>query len=188
MEDNYRFHIRPAIPNDAASIARFFRKNVEDHNELDPYFVLSPNFDIVTFLEQAIKTPNVLVLVAEKKTEIVGYIFLRVSREQRAYTPKSILLRLISRRRRQFGATSMFKPYRVGFISDCFVESSYRKQGAGSLLLAKGLEWLAEQKIAHIELEAYIGNAAAVKFWQSQGFETLKLKMRREVKRSINPS
>jgi len=183
MEDNNRFHIRPAIPQDAVSIARFFQKNVEDHSELDPYFALSPHFDTVTFLENEIKRRNVLLLVAEKDREIVGYIYLRVSREHRADAPKSVLQRLRSRLRKQPKATSMFKPYRVGFISDCFVESSCRQQGIASLLLAKGLEWLAEQNIAHVELEAYVRNAAAVKFWHSHGFETIKLKMRREIKR-----
>jgi ribosomal protein S18 acetylase RimI-like enzyme len=183
MEDKNRFHIRPAIPQDAARLARFFRNNIADHGELDPYFVLSPHFDSVAFLENEIKRRTVLLLVAEKHFEIVGYIYLRISSEHRTQAPKSILQRLIGRRRRQSGVTSMFKPYRVGFISDSFVESSYRKQGIGSLLLAKGLEWLAEQNIAHVELEAYVRNAAAVKFWHSHGFETIKLKMRREVKR-----
>lgn len=181
MENKNEFHIRPAVPQDATGLARFFQKNIEAHRALDPYFVLSSHFNLITFLEQAIKTPTVLLLVAEQTPEIVGYIYLRISSEHRAGSPKSLWQRL--RRRKPFGTASMFAPYRLGFISDCFVEPAYRKQRIGSLLLAKGLDWLAEQNIAHIELEAYVGNAGAIKFWERHGFEIIKLKMRREIKR-----
>lgn len=184
MEDKNKFYIRPALPQDAPSLARFFQKNVEEHTAFDPYFVLSPQFDAVAFLLNAVKAPNVLLLVAEKPPNIIGYIFLRViSRDHHAHKIKAIFLRLIGPRRKKSAAISMFKPYRVGFISDCFIEPSYRRQGIGKLLLAKGLEWLEEQNVIHVELEAYVRNTAAVKFWQSRGFETKKLKMRREVKR-----
>lgn len=181
MADINQILVRPAIPQDLPRLAGFFRQNVEAHSKFDPYFVLSPQFDAAALFERATKTPDVLLLVAEKSSGIVGYIFFRISSERRA-RPKSIFLRLINRLRR-FGAPAMFKPYRVGFISDCYVEPAYRQQGLGSLLLAKGLAWLSAQNVAHIELEAYVGNAGAVKFWQSHGFETIKLKMRRDLKR-----
>lgn len=183
MADINQIHVRPAVPQDIPRLADFFRKNVEEHSKFDPYFVLAPQFDAAALLERAIKTPDVLLLVAEKSPEIVGYIFFRISNERRARAQKSILLRLAGRLRQRFGAPAMFKPYRVGFISDCYVEPAYRQQGVGNLLLAKGLAWLSAQNVAHIELEAYVGNAGAVKFWQSHGFETIKLKMRRELKR-----
>ena len=69
----------------------------------------------------------------------------------------------------------------LGFITEVFVEPSYRRRGLTRSLLARAEGFLREQEIAEVRLETQLGHAAAETFWRKQGFQAFRAVWRRGI-------
>lgn len=68
---------------------------------------------------------------------------------------------------------------RTGYISQFLVTKSRRKHGVGKLLMEHIDEWFDSRGIARVLLNVDIGNDAGQRFWESNGFEPIAIRMKR---------
>jgi len=66
-------------------------------------------------------------------------------------------------------------------IDNAYVLPRARRQGIGRELLAKAEEWCESTGIDEVRLSAYAANELGVNFWQSAGFETQMVVMRKSL-------
>jgi len=64
-----------------------------------------------------------------------------------------------------------FGGFPVGFISEVFVDETYRGKGIGRLLVAAAIEWFHAQKVWRIELQVLVGNTGARKVYRDLGWK-----------------
>ena len=64
-----------------------------------------------------------------------------------------------------------FGGYPVGFISEVFVEESYRGRGIGGELVTRAVSWFKDCGISRIELQVIMKNEAARRLYRRLGWE-----------------
>lgn len=80
-----------------------------------------------------------------------------------------------------------FKPLRIsrfarkGYISNLYVQKSYRNKGIGKNLLNTSLKWLKQNKVKYISLEIHLENKKALKFYRDLGFKDYTLKLAKKI-------
>ena len=74
----------------------------------------------------------------------------------------------------------VFRPGRIGYISDLYVRDDYRRHGLGRLLFLALRDWFAARGVAALDLQVYLANTAAAAFWRAMGFNPYAQRMRRE--------
>lgn len=72
---------------------------------------------------------------------------------------------------------------RSGYITQMFVQSGYRRQGVGQLLLDYSLDWLTQRGVPQLMLNVHVDNDLAERFWRKQGFTPYL----RRLKRTLSP-
>ena len=87
--------------------------------------------------------PNGKFFVAEDKGRIIGFVFV--------YFSPAIL--------------------KSGWINEIFVTEAFRRNGIGSKLMEKGIEWLKQKGAKKVELTAYKTNQEALSFYKKHHFE-----------------
>ena len=60
---------------------------------------------------------------------------------------------------------------KVGYVSELFVEKSYRSQGVGKQLLNEAIKWFKQQKIKWTTTSTILLDSEAIIFWKKQGYE-----------------
>ena len=61
----------------------------------------------------------------------------------------------------------------TAFISSIAVKCEFLKQGIGTALMDEVMRYVKEKKCERIQLEVYVSNDAALKFYQKNGFVTI---------------
>jgi GNAT superfamily N-acetyltransferase len=84
-----------------------------------------------------------LFFVAEDKGRIIGFVFV--------YFSPAIL--------------------KSGWINEIFVTEAFRRNGIGSKLLEKGIEWLKQKNAKKVELKVYKINQEALSFYKKHHFK-----------------
>ena len=72
----------------------------------------------------------------------------------------------------------IFRPGKLGYISDLYVRPEYRRHGLGRLLFLALRDWLADQGATVLDLQVYMANGEAMAFWRAMGFESYAERMR----------
>ena len=72
----------------------------------------------------------------------------------------------------------IFRPGKLGYVSDLYVQSEYRRRGLGRLLFLALRDWLADQGATALDLQVYTANQEAMAFWRKMGFESYAERMR----------
>jgi GNAT superfamily N-acetyltransferase len=93
--------------------------------------------------------PAVVVLVAERRGRLVGYLAGKFERRPRGW------------------------PRRAGYIMETFVEPALRPSGVGLALVARFLEWLQNRRADDVKVGYVPGNREAGAFWTRLGFRPL---------------
>ncbi|MEO9310270.1 MAG: GNAT family N-acetyltransferase [Nitrososphaera sp.] len=96
-----------------------------------------------------------LIYVAERKGEIVGYLFLYVD----------AAIRSIKR----------------GWVFNLGVKEEYRNQGIGKSLMRKAIKFSKDRRASTVEFLVKKENKAAIKFYKDLGFEITFHKMARDI-------
>ena len=69
-----------------------------------------------------------------------------------------------------------------GEIEELYVEPAYRKQGAGTALVARAVEWFRENRVEQVRVEVAVGNEAVLPFYERFGFLPFSIMLLNESK------
>ena len=149
--------IRPAAKPDEMALGRLGAALMRQHHASDPRrFILTdrPEYGYGRFLISQLANPDLLVLVAERPNEIVGYVFAGLE-------PTS------------------WRDLRgpCGFIHDLYVHESARRQGTGQRLLRAAIDWVHSRGLAQVVLWSKLGNDAAQHLFAKLGFRETMIEM-----------
>jgi len=159
---NPSVHIRPATPADLPAVGRLGAVLVETHHELDARRFIAPTPQTpqgyAWFLGTQLEKPDVLVLVAERGGEIIGYAYAGVE-----------------------GFDWMMLRGPAGALYDILVDPAQRGQGVGRMLLEAALAALRERGAPRVVLSTAEGNEPAQRLFASAGFRRTMIEMTREL-------
>lgn len=149
--------IRPASNSDVTALGRLGAALMRQHHSSDPRrFILTdrPEEGYGRFLVSQLANPNLLVLVAERSNEVVGYVFAGIE-------PTS------------------WRDLRgpCGFIHDVYVHESARGQGTGLKLLRAAIDWVHSKGMTQVVLWSKSGNDTAQRLFAKLGFRGTMLEM-----------
>jgi ribosomal protein S18 acetylase RimI-like enzyme len=154
-------HIRPALRADLPVLGRLGALLVRIHHEWDPERFMTPADRVeegyAWFLGSQLDEPDVVVLVAEQDSAIVGYVYAGLE-------PRS------------------WKELRdaAGFIHDVVVAEDARHQGIAGRLVDAAADWLEARGAPRIMLWTADKNAGAQRVFERLGFRRTMVEMTRE--------
>jgi ribosomal protein S18 acetylase RimI-like enzyme len=153
--------IRSAAPTDLEAIGRLGALLVRTHHDFDPdrFFAATPQTEHAysSFLGAQLDKPNIIVLVAERGGEVVGYTYAGVE-----------------------GNDYMSLRGPAGVLYDIVVDSAHRGQGVGRELLDATLEALKAKGAPRVVLSTAERNESAQRLFARAGFRRTMIEMTRE--------
>ncbi len=60
---------------------------------------------------------------------------------------------------------------KIGYVSELYVEKSYRSQGVGKQLLEEAIKWFKQQKLKWTTTSTHLLDSEAIIFWKKIGYE-----------------
>jgi ribosomal protein S18 acetylase RimI-like enzyme len=154
--------IRPAAPADLPTIGRLGALLVRVHNDFDPerFIAATPQTEhgYASFLGSQLEEPNVVMLVAERDGEVVGYTY--AGMEGRDYM-------------------SLRGP--AGMLYDLIVDPAHRGCGVGRVLLDATLAALEARGAPRVVLSTAERNESAQRLFARAGFRRTMVEMTREL-------
>jgi ribosomal protein S18 acetylase RimI-like enzyme len=156
--------IRPAAPADLPAVGRLGALLVRLHHDFDPArFIAAPprtEQAYSSFLESQLADPNVVVLVAERSGEVLGYTYSGLE---------------------GFDYMALRGP--AGVLHDIVVDPAHRGHGIGRMLLDATLEALAARGAPQVVLSTAERNESAQRLFARAGFRRTMIEMTRDLDR-----
>jgi ribosomal protein S18 acetylase RimI-like enzyme len=154
--------IRPAAPADLPAIGRLGALLVRSHHDFDPerFIAATPRTEhaYASFLGTQLEEPNVVVLVAERDGEMLGYTYAGVE-----------------------GHDYMSLRGPAGVLYDIVVDPAHRGHGIGRMLLDATLAALASRGAPRVVLSTAERNESAQRLFARAGFRRTMVEMTREL-------
>jgi ribosomal protein S18 acetylase RimI-like enzyme len=154
--------IRPGAPGDLAAVGRLGAVLVQLHHELDParFIPAGPETEraYASYLGTQLDKPRVMVLVAERGGEVIGYTYAGVE-----------------------GYDYMALRGPAGVLYDIVVDPAHRGNGVGRKLLDATLAALKARGAPRVVLSTAEGNLAARRLFVGAGFRPTMSEMTREL-------
>ena len=155
-------NIRPATPKDVPTIGRLGALLVREHHDFDPqrFIAATPRTQeqYGGYLGTQLKEPNIVILVAERDGEVIGYTYSGVE-----------------------GTDYMSLRGPAGVMYDIVVDPDHRQQGVGRMLVDATLEALKKKGAPRVVLSTAERNAAAQRLFDRAGFRRTMIEMTREL-------
>lgn len=153
--------IRPATAADLNVLGRLGALLVRTHHDFDPdrFIAATPRTEHAygSFLGTQLEEPNIIVLVAERDGEVVGYTYAGVE-----------------------GSDYMSLRGPAGVLYDIVVDPAHREQGVGRVLLDATLKALEAKGAPRVVLSTAERNEAAQRLFARAGFRRTMIEMTRE--------
>ena len=160
--DSSDLQIRRAQQGDAAALGRLGALLVQEHHDFDPQRFIEASAETPErygwFLGTQLEKRDVIVLVAIKGAEVVGYTYAGIE---------------------GYDYMSLRGP--AGALYDIVVDPTHRKQGIGRRLLNATLEALHEAGAPRVVLSTAEKNEAAQRLFATSGFRPTMIEMTREL-------
>jgi ribosomal protein S18 acetylase RimI-like enzyme len=154
--------IRPAAPVDLAAIGRLGALLVRLHHDFDPERFIAATSrteqGYASFLGTQLEEPDVIVLVADRDGEVLGYTYAAVE-----------------------GHDYMSLRGPAGVLHDIVVDPAHRGQGIGRMLLDAALAALRAEGAPRAVLSTAERNEAAQRLFARAGFRRTMIEMTREL-------
>ena len=154
--------IRPATPADLSAIGRLGALLVRTHHDFDPerFIAATPQTEraYASFLGTQLEEPNVVVLVAERDGEVLGYTYSGVE-----------------------GHDYMSLRGPAGVLYDIVVDPAHRGRGVGRMLLDAALAALKARGAPRVVLSTAERNESAQRLFARAGFRRTMIEMTREL-------
>jgi ribosomal protein S18 acetylase RimI-like enzyme len=154
--------IREAREDDAEAVGALWAELVAYHHALDaalPPAAPEGPARYARAIQDHLRSPTTLVLVAEADGAVVGYAL-------------GVVADMIS---------SLFANESTGFFADLYVGPKFQRQGIGRELVSAMAEWFGAQGIAQYEWHVAAHNEPALAFWRAMGGAALIVRMRMNV-------
>jgi ribosomal protein S18 acetylase RimI-like enzyme len=154
--------IRPATLKDVGAIGRLGALLVREHHDFDPQRFIAATSQTEkgygSFLGTQLEEPNIVILVAERDGEVIGYTYSGVE-----------------------GTDYMSLRGPAGVMYDIVVDPGHRQQGVGRMLVDATLEALKSKGAPRVVLSTAEQNAAAQRLFDRAGFRRTMIEMTREL-------
>lgn len=154
--------IRRAKPGDMATVGKLGALLVRTHHDFDPKRFIAATSETArgygSFLGTQLENPHVIVLVAERDGQVIGYTYAGV--EGRDYM-------------------SLRGP--AGVLYDIVVDPAHRGKGVGRMLLDATLDALKSAGSPRAVLSTAERNEAAQRLFDRAGFRRTMIEMTREL-------
>ena len=154
--------IRPAKTEDLRAIGRLGALLVRLHHDFDPerFIAAAPRTEqrYASFLGSQLDEPNVVILVAERNSDVVGYTYGGVE---------------------DYDYMALRGP--AGVLYDIVVDPAHRGQGIGRMLLDATLATLAARGAPRVVLSTAEQNESAQRLFARAGFRRTMVEMTREL-------
>ncbi len=149
-----RFTVRLGRREDAAAAARLWVNSAEEHTLYDAVYATAPDAEKVMrrFLADLSSSGHSCLFVAERNSEVVGFL----SGELREGSPA-------------------FKPKTWAAVEDIYVSPDHRSLGIGRALFQKCQEWAKKKGANGVSLQVAAGNVRARKFYEALGFREVSV-------------
>jgi ribosomal protein S18 acetylase RimI-like enzyme len=155
-------NIRPAMPADVATIGRLGALLVREHHDFDSqrFIAATPRTQdqYGGYLGTQLKVQNIVILVAERDGEVIGYTYSGVE-----------------------GTDYMSLRGPAGVMYDIVVDPDHRQQGVGRMLVDATLAALKSKGAPRVVLSTAERNAAAQRLFDRAGFRRTMIEMTREL-------
>jgi ribosomal protein S18 acetylase RimI-like enzyme len=154
--------IRPAASADLAAIGRLGALLVRTHHDFDPkrFIAATPRTEhgYASFLGTQLDEPNLVILVAARDGEVVGYTYAGVE-----------------------GNDYMSLRGPAGVLYDIVVDPAHRGHGVGRMLLEATLAALEARGVPRVVLSTAERNESAQRLFARAGFRRTMIEMTREL-------
>ena len=154
--------IRPATRADLAAVGRLGALLVRVHHDFDPqrFLPATPHTEqgYASFLLTQLKLPDVIVLVAERDGELLGYTYAGME-----------------------GIDYMSLRGPAGILYDIVVDPAHRGRGVGRMLLDATMVVLRERGAPRVLLSTAQQNVPAQRLFEGAGFRRTMIEMTREL-------
>ncbi len=159
MTTSDQVRIERATTKDIEGIAQTYVDSARHHRDLDPELYQVPTIeDVVRDLAQNWDGPDQATFLALVEGTVVGSVGIRLVR------PRT--------------EAGMVKPRVVADVG-ITIFGLYRRQGIGRRLMEVAEQWGRSQGAEAMTLDCHTGNSAAISFYQSLGYHTTGLLMRK---------
>jgi len=154
--------IRAATPADTPAVGRLGALLVRLHHDLDPQRFIAATSRTESaygsFLGTQLDEPNIVILVAERNGEVIGYTYAGVE-----------------------GTDYMSLRGPAGALYDIVVDPAHRGQGVGRMLLDATIEALKARGAPRVVLSTAERNTVAQRLFDHAGFRRTMIEMTREL-------
>jgi ribosomal protein S18 acetylase RimI-like enzyme len=154
--------IRSATLKDVGAIGKLGALLVREHHDFDPQRFIPATSRTESqygwYLGTQLEEPNIVILVAERDGEVIGYTYSGVE-----------------------GTDYMSLRGPAGVMYDIVVDPDHRQQGVGRLLVDATLEALKSKGAPRVVLSTAERNAAAQRLFDRAGFRRTMIEMTREL-------
>ena len=154
--------VRPATQADLPAIGQLAALLVRLHHDLDAARFFAATAETAerygSFIDTQLKEPDIIVLVAELRGEVVGYAYAGVE-----------------------GYDYMALRGPAGVVHDIVVDPAHRGHGVGGMLLDATLKALEARGVPRVVLWTAEGNASAQRLFARAGFRRTMIELTREV-------
>jgi ribosomal protein S18 acetylase RimI-like enzyme len=154
--------IRPAVAADLSVIGKLGALLVRTHHDFDPKRFMSATPGTAhgygSFLVSQLDEANIVILVAERDGEVIGYTYAGVE-----------------------GTDYMSLRGPAGVLYDIVVDPAHRGQGIGRTLLDATLAALKARGVPRVVLSTAERNVAAQRLFDRAGFRRTMIEMTREL-------
>jgi ribosomal protein S18 acetylase RimI-like enzyme len=154
--------IRGAAPADTPAIGRLGALLVRIHHDFDPQRFIAATSGTEraygSFLGSQLDEPNIVILVAERGGEVIGYTYAGVE-----------------------GNDYMALRGPAGVFYDIVVDPAHRGQGVGRMLLDATIQALKSRGAPRVVLSTAERNEAAQRLFERAGFRRTMIEMTREL-------
>ena len=147
--------IREYTRHDISNITEKKSILTHSHVAIDPvYYAPSANADeeFKEYIEKRINDSNFKIFIAEDDEVLVGYVMGWIE-----YRPP------------------IYRKRKVGYLSNIYVDETYKRHGIGKKLYLRIESWFREQQIDFIEIKADARNLEAIKSFTQYGFSELSI-------------
>ena len=127
-----------------------YAKNNEDFFGID----CLTEVDIKKYFDQFIGKENNKAYIAKYENAIIGHITLKINNQQ-----------------------NYWKVKKVGVISGLMVSKKYRKNGIGTKLVMKGIEYFRQNGVKYYTVFTSVNNLNGISLYKKCGFEELHINM-----------
>ena len=139
--------IRKANYDDVKILNHFLTLLIRDEKQYD--LGIDESFVVTNMYENFIEDPSKLIIVAEEKGKIIGYLYAKIKQTDPTYK------------------------YKIAILDALYVDNAYRRRGIAKSLIENLKKWAIHMEVKKIEVNVWSNNIKAKKLYEQENFKTV---------------